>query len=69
MNLPRNVPRDPTNDRRTVPRHIRDGEHDTIEEAMSSFERPPASPLGRVLMWCGLLALLAGGLVWWMTRS
>ena len=66
MNLPRNPPRD---DRRAVPRHIRDGEHDAIEEAIGNLEHEPRLPLGRLLIWSVLVALAAGGLVWWLTRS
>jgi len=51
-----------------VPRHIRDGEHDALEETMGNLERAPRLPLGRLLIWSVLFALTAGGLVWWLTR-
>lgn len=60
-----NLPQDKPNDRRSVPRHIRDGEHDTIDEAVGA-----AAP-GRTAVWlaAGIALLAAIGIVWWLTRQ
>ena len=60
-----NLPQDKANDRRSVPRHIRDGEHDTIDQGVI----PAAS--GRIAIWlvAGISLLAAGGIAWWFTRQ
>jgi hypothetical protein len=51
-----NIPADPTNERRAVPRHIRDGEHDSWEDTMAGV--PPGGAGRSRLLW----ALIAAGL-------
>lgn len=53
-----NMPGEPPNDRRAVPRHIRDGEHDSFEDTMAGV---PAGGSGRSrLMWMLVAVALAG---------
>jgi len=57
------LPGETANDRRAVPRHIRDSEHDTLDETMS---REPL-PGRRVWLWTYAVVLLAGGFGLWIT--
>ena len=52
-----NLPSGDSKDRRTLPRHIRDGEHDSWEDASATSEQPKL-PRRRPNLWI-LLALLA----------
>ena len=67
MDLPPDSTREPTNDRRAVPRHIRDGEHDMIDEAMG---QPPVEKTntGRMLLWFCLVVLAAGAVGLWLAN-
>jgi hypothetical protein len=58
-----NLPGEPTNDRRAVPRHIRDGEHDGWEDTMAA---DPAGKRARTrLLLIYLAVLLAVGFGLW----
>ena len=61
-----NLPQNPPNDRRAVPRHIRDGEHDAIDDALTV-----TAPAARTAIWllAGIGVLAAIGIVWWFTRG
>ena len=62
-----NLPGETANDRRAVPRHIRDGEHDMLEESMSR-EPPSRSATGRRMwLWIYVVVVLAGGFGLWIT--
>ena len=63
-----NLPGEPANDRRSVPRHIRDGEHDSFEDTMSGL--PPAKAArGRwLLIWLVVAALAVGLVAWFALR-
>jgi hypothetical protein len=55
------------NERRAMPRHLRDGEHEDWGEAAIADARPDAAPArsrGR-WAWIALLALGAAAAVWW----
>jgi hypothetical protein len=61
-----NLPGETANDRRAVPRHIRDGEHDMLEESMSRAP-PPGRAAGRWMwLWICVVVLLAGGFGLWI---
>jgi hypothetical protein len=62
-----NLPGEPTNDRRAVPRHIRDGEHDSWEDTMAGVPAGKAAPLRMVLI-CVAVALAAGLGAWFVLR-
>jgi hypothetical protein len=53
-----NMPGEPPNDRRAVPRHIRDGEHDSFEDTMAGV--PAGGPGRSRLMWVLVAVALAG---------
>jgi len=53
----------PGNERRAVPRHIRDAEHDMSRDLPAVPERPGTA--GRRLRWIGLLLVAALGLGLW----
>lgn len=57
------LPGETSNDRRAVPRHIRDGEHDMLDETMGR-EPPPGR---RMWLWIYVVVLLAGGFGLWIT--
>jgi hypothetical protein len=60
------LPGETANDRRAVPRHIRDGEHDMLEETMS--REPSRRAAGRrTWLWIYVVVLLAGGFGLWIT--
>jgi hypothetical protein len=58
-----NLPGGPTNDRRAVPRHIRDGEHDSWEDTMAGKPAGKAGVLRLVLISVAV-ALAVGFGVW-----
>ncbi|MEJ0086463.1 MAG: hypothetical protein WDO72_12315 [Pseudomonadota bacterium] len=66
MNLPHDPSREPTTDRRAVPRHIRDGEHDVIDEAVAPAGAEKAA-IRRMLLWICAAILLAGAFGLWLT--
>lgn len=56
----------PRNERRAVPRHLRDGEHDSEQMALADTEEGEApSRSGTWLPWAALAALGAAALWWW----
>ena len=60
MKLPPQTSTDASNDRRAVPRHIRDAEHEPLEAELSPDQGTPAR---RVRLWLYLVvvaALIAG---------
>jgi hypothetical protein len=59
------LPADPPNDRRTVPRHIRDGEHDMLEETLGSTRRKSDSVGRRARLWIYLAGIVAAGVGLW----
>jgi len=61
------MPGETSNDRRAVPRHIRDGEHDTLDEAMSREPRPGRAAGRRMWLWIYAVVLLAGGFGLWIS--
>jgi hypothetical protein len=65
MNLPSDPSGEPADDRRAVPRHIRDAEHDMIEEPVSraGSDRGAARRMG---LWICLAILAAGGFGLWL---
>ena len=67
MNLPPELSREPTNDRRSVPRHIRDGEHDSLEDTMAGVPTGRAVRL-RVVWICVAVALAAALGAWLVLR-
>jgi hypothetical protein len=65
-----NLPADPPDDRRTVPRHIRDGEHDVLDETKGSPPREPETAGRRARWWIYFVALGAAGFgVWFSLRG
>jgi hypothetical protein len=58
------TPPESANDRRAVPRDIRDGEHDMLAEAMSSNpqEAPTRAGAMKALIWLGVLLAAAAGI-------
>jgi len=58
-----NLPPVPDQDRRTVPRHIRDGEHSLLDESLGS-EAPPTVAT-RTRWWAYLLLVVVAGCVLW----
>jgi hypothetical protein len=69
MNLPTGSSQEPANDRRAVPRHIRDGEHDSLEDTMAGVPAGGA-PRPRLVMGliCVAVALAAGFGAWFALR-
>lgn len=64
MNLPPESSREPPNDRRSVPRHIRDGEHDSWEDTMAGV---PAGRAARLrVVWICVAVVLAAALGAWL---
>ena len=57
-------PTAPRNERRAMPRHLRDGEHDSEQMALAGGEDPASSRSGTWLLWVSLVAL-GGAAVWW----
>jgi hypothetical protein len=65
MNMPPELTREPTNDRRSVPRHIRDGEHDSLEDTMAGVPPGRAARLRpAMVLICVAVALAAGFGAW-----
>jgi hypothetical protein len=65
-----NLPPDSANDRRTVPRHLRDSEHGMSADNSGLYARRTdgASGPGRVVIWSGIaLGAVAAALWWWLT--
>jgi hypothetical protein len=56
-----NLPGENGRDRRAVPRHIRDGEHDMLAEAVNRD-----APRRSVRPWICVAVLLAGGVALWI---
>jgi len=67
MNLPPDSSREPTNDRRSVPRHIRDGEHDSFEDTMAGI--PPASGPRLVTVLVCIAAVLVAAFGAWFALA
>ena len=67
MDLPPDLSREPTNDRRSVPRHIRDGEHDSLEDTMAGM--PPASGPRLVTVLICIAAALAVAFGAWIALA
>ena len=65
-----NLPPEPKDDRRAVPRHIRDGEHDMLEDTLGSNPGGAAAPGRRARLWIYIGILLAAGAgLWFMLRA
>ena len=60
MNSPSEFPGEPTNERRSVPRHIRDGEHDSWEENVPASSGWPGL---QIALWAAVV-LAIGVAVW-----
>jgi hypothetical protein len=64
-----NLPGEPANERRAVPRHIRDGEHDSFEDTLAGV--PPvrtAKSRLAVMLICVAVALVAATCAWYLLR-
>jgi hypothetical protein len=63
------TPPESANDRRAVPRNIRDGEHDLLEESISSNPQEAAKRASgvRLVLWLVVLLAAAAGL-WFALR-
>lgn len=61
MNSPSEFPGEPTNERRSVPRHIRDGEHDNWDDNVPSGSA--SRPGVRISIWTAVV-LAIGAAVW-----
>jgi hypothetical protein len=61
-----NLPGEPTNDRRSVPRHIRDGEHDSWEDTLAGVPREQAVRTRMLRVLSYLAAALAAALGAWL---
>jgi len=57
-------------DRRTVPRHLRDSEHDTIATTSAAGARAEDAVRGRARSWALWLACVvaAAAIAWWWLR-
>jgi hypothetical protein len=62
-----NLPGETASDRRAVPRHIRDGEHDMIDEAMGQVPPPQGWTGRRVWLWICVAVTAAAGFGLWLT--
>jgi hypothetical protein len=64
-----NPPGEPAEDRRAVPRHIRDGEHDSWEDTLSGVPQGRAGKLRLILVViCVAVALAAASYAWFALR-
>lgn len=61
-----NLPQDPSHERRAVPRHMRDGEHDPLADTGIFGSRAPEvrGGRGRMIVYA-LLVLAAAGVAAW----
>jgi len=57
------LPPDSANDRRAVPRHIRDGEHDMWRDGLGEVPAGPHRPAYMIRLWIGVGALVIAGLL------
>ena len=64
-----NLSGDPTEDRRSVPRHIRDGEHDSWEDTMAGVPSASGSNPRLVMVLIGVAVALAAGVGVWLALS
>jgi|SRR5687768_652510 len=67
-----NSPRIPGDERRTVPRHLRDSEHDSSREAPGTGSRAEDGGLKRrpwSWIYAGALVLLGIGIWFWLTAG
>jgi hypothetical protein len=64
-----NLPPEPKDDRRAVPRHIRDGEHDMLEDTLGSNPAVAAAPGRRSRLWIYIAVVLAAGAGLWFMLS
>jgi hypothetical protein len=60
------LPGETSNDRRAVPRHIRDGEHDMLDEAMRHAPAPRRAARAGLLLWICVAVLAAGAVGLWI---
>ena len=64
-----NLPPEPKDDRRAVPRHIRDGEHDMLEDTLGS-NPAGVGPGRRSRLWIYIGVVLAAGAgLWFLLRA
>jgi len=63
-------PEDPSNDRRAVPRHLRDGDNDLLSSTGAFGQRAEDARAGRRRGWALALAALAAALAvgWFLLR-
>ncbi|MEO8061904.1 MAG: hypothetical protein ABI821_04060 [Pseudomonadota bacterium] len=64
-----NLPGEPTNDRRAVPRHIRDGEHDSFEDTLAGVPPGKAAKVRLAMILIGVAVALAAGFGAWFALA